>query len=231
MRRAQVIAAQAINERGVSLYNSGDVAGCANLYANVADQLVQHQLPANARAILTSGLDAARACAGEPDAQAWELRSALDRFIGLREQETSQTSARESSSPALSFVDGMCTTFQSIDDRVMGGRSQSAMTHSIELGAAIFSGELSTANNGGFASVRGPVNWNLSRCPSVRITAASPTGGVFKLRLHDTSQVDAVSFEQNLLVPPDNKFRTYELAVDRFVGDWRGRPQPGAPAS
>ena len=43
--------------------------------------------------------------------------------------------------------------FQSIDDRVMGGISQSRILK-LENNTALFTGIVSTENNGGFASVR-----------------------------------------------------------------------------
>ncbi len=45
IRRAQAIATQVINERGVALYNSGDVRGCANAYANTIVDILDSDLP------------------------------------------------------------------------------------------------------------------------------------------------------------------------------------------
>lgn len=44
--------------------------------------------------------------------------------------------------------------FSPVDDRVMGGRSESRLRHE-PAGNAVFDGEASLADGGGFASVRG----------------------------------------------------------------------------
>ena len=97
MLQAQRLAVRAINERGVALYNSGDVAGCARVYANtIADILGgnggggsvrggEEVVSAEARAGLCRGLEEAGR-AVDPDAQAWVLRGALDRFVAYRER-------------------------------------------------------------------------------------------------------------------------------------------------
>jgi hypothetical protein len=233
LRRAQAIASRAINEQGVALYNSGDIAGCANVYANAVVDILSSspELPANARSVLTSGLDQAGASAGNHDAQAWALRGALDSFISLREQEQSVFSGVPSTSggnPSLSFADGMAGSFRAINDGVMGGMSQSSIAHSPDHSAAVFSGVLSTANNGGFASVRAPVNWDLTAATKIQISAASPTGGMFQFILHDTTQRRVPCHTQDFTLPADDVFRLYELPLEGFNGDFMGRLVPGA---
>jgi hypothetical protein len=39
------LSTQVINERGVALYNSGDVRGCANAYANTIVDILDADLP------------------------------------------------------------------------------------------------------------------------------------------------------------------------------------------
>jgi hypothetical protein len=196
LRRAQAIASRAINEQGVALYNSGDIAGCANVYANAVVDILSSspELPANARSVLTSGLDQAGASAGNHDAQAWALRGALDSFISLREQEQSVFSGVPSTSggnPSLSFADGMAGSFRAINDGVMGGMSQSSIAHSPDHSAAVFSGVLSTANNGGFASVRAPVNWDLTAATKIQMATLACTSCTSKYRAKYRKSVQA----------------------------------------
>lgn len=235
LRRAQMIAAQAINERGVALYNSGDVAGCADVYANVVADLLSSSegLDENARSVLAAGLDAAGASEGA-DARAWALRRALDTFINIGGHQgpsasptifTQSPNVGQQPSTSLSFAAAMPIPFRSVDDRVMGGRSQSVMVHSAELSAGVFSGELTAPFYAAY--VQAGVNWNLNGASKVRVVAASSKGGIFKLRLHDTNRANPAVHYQEFAVEGDGEFRTYELPLHLFRGTWRGRDKPG----
>lgn len=243
MRRAKSIALQAINHQGVERYNAGDIQGCVNVYANcVANILDLDQIPKEARKTLTNGLQECSNSNGDIDTQAWALRGALDKFINFNATTTSNTSntsnisntsntSNTSSAAAtittLSFLDQLPATFQTVNDGVMGGCSSSTIQHNQNQSAAIFSGNLSTANNGGFASVRAVVRFDLTNANCIRITAASTSGGVYKLRLRNTVQRDAISYSHDFNVGNDGQYQTIDLPLNNFKATWRGRPQNG----
>ena len=218
MRRAKSIALQAINHQGVERYNAGDIQGCVNVYANcVANILDLDQIPQEARKTLTNGLQECSNSNGDIDTQAWALRGALDKFINYN----------AAAITTLSFLDQLPATFQTVNDGVMGGCSSSAIQHNQNQSAAIFSGNLSTANNGGFASVRAVVRFDLTNANCIRITAASTSGGIYKLRLRNTVQRDAISYSHDFNVGNDGQYQTIDLPLNNFKATWRGRPQNG----
>jgi hypothetical protein len=84
--------------------------------------------------------------------------------------------------------------WRSIDDVVMGGRSKSRLRSSAE-GTGIFEGNVSLANNGGFASVRAVVGpHDLSGCPGLRIRACGD-GRQYRLRLHTEAGLDTLAYQ------------------------------------
>ena len=250
--RAKRAAVKVINERGVALYNAGDMAGCAQVYANTIVDILSDLTSTSAstsadatcnqqaRVLLTNGLQKATSCGTNVDAQAWALRDTLDQLINLNPF-TTTTSILFSDHQSLA-------TFRVIDDVVMGGRSKSSMDYNKARSCASFAGTLSTANNGGFASCRGSVAWNLEHCTFLRITAAASAaaavagpnksggacggglgndGGVvlYKLRLQDTERMDGVSHQHDFYVVGDGEWHTYDLPLESFVATWRGRIQ------
>mgnify|MGYP001216996200 CR=1 FL=1 len=249
--RAKRAAVKVINERGVALYNAGDMAGCAQVYANTIVDILSDLSTSSsssttttsanatcnqqARILLTNGLQKATSCGTNVDAQAWALRDTLDQLINLNPF-TTTTSILFSDHQSLA-------TFRIIDDDVMGGRSKSSMDYNKAQSCASFAGTLSTANNGGFASCRGSVTWNLEHCTFLRITAAAAAvaapksgacgggggndGGValYKLRLQDTERMDGVSHQHDFHVVGDGEWHTYDLPLESFVATWRGRIQ------
>lgn len=226
IRVAQRLAIRAINERGVALYNSGDLEGCTQTYANtIVDILSREGIPKDAQNPLSSALQEAGRLAGDANAQAWVLRGALDHFIEYEPGSPVISNLKsDQNASLLSFDEGMPVKFYPLDDRVMGGSSVSSFVHNMELRAAVFSGQL-ILQGGGFASVRGSVRWNLSDASCVRIVASSQSGGSFKFRLQDTSKVDAVYHQSDFFVEGDGVFREYDLPLDGFSASWRGIPQ------
>lgn len=117
--------------------------------------------------------------------------------------------------------------FRAIDDRVMGGVSQSRMTPSAE-GTGVFSGTLSRENNGGFASVRAAgLDLDLTDATHLTIRARGD-GRTYKLRLHDDTRFDGVAFETSFETTPD-EWVEHELPLDGFRPVWRGRLVRDAP--
>ena len=111
-------------------------------------------------------------------------------------------------------------TWPSIDDGVMGGLSASAMV--IDDGVASFRGEVSFANNGGFASVRSrPQPRDLSACAGL-VLKVRGDGRRYGLRLRTDAAFDGVSYQAELQ-PPAGAWVEVALPFSAFEPVFRGR--------
>ncbi len=121
--------------------------------------------------------------------------------------------------------------WHAIDDRVMGGVSQSRLRHD-PAGHAVFEGEVSLARNGGFASVRSsPGDRGL---PTAEACAVEVRGGFkqfkqFKLNLLTDDGFDSLSYQAGF-TPTGVGWQTMRLPLTTFRATFRGREVPGAPA-
>lgn len=117
--------------------------------------------------------------------------------------------------------------WSAVDDRVMGGVSQSRMRYA-PAGYAVFEGVVSRENNGGFASVRaGP--------PPAASTGATHywvevcgDGKRYKLSLRMSERFDAVSY-QAAFESPLGVWSLVMLPVTAFIPTFRGRRVQDAP--
>ena len=110
-------------------------------------------------------------------------------------------------------------TWSSIDDSVMGGVSSSGMM--IENGVGVFSGTVSLANNGGFASVRTlPASYGLAAHDSL-VVRVRGDGKRYKVRLRTTDSFDGVSYQASI-DPPAGRWTEIEVPFTDFVTVWRG---------
>jgi len=133
---------------------------------------------------------------------------------------------RDETTPLLDFG-ARADAFRPIDDRVMGGVSQSRMTASAD-GTAVFSGTLSRENNGGFASVRAAgLDLDLTEATHL-VLRVRGDGRTYKLRLHDDTRFDGVAFESRFDTTAD-AWVEVELPIDAFRPVWRGRLVQDAP--
>lgn len=118
--------------------------------------------------------------------------------------------------------------WSAIDDRVMGGVSRSALRFD-PAGHAVFSGQVSPDNNGGFASVRAL----LSPPPGADIDAIELVvcgdGRRYKLNLRTDRGFDGVNYQAGF-APPAGLWVTLRLALDAFQPTYRGCAVPDAPA-
>lgn len=111
-------------------------------------------------------------------------------------------------------------TWSSIDDSVMGGVSSSGMM--IENRVGVFSGTVSLANNGGFASVRTlPASYGLAAHDSL-VVQVRGDGRRYKIRLRTTDSFDGVSYQASI-DPPAGRWTEIEVPFTDFVPVWRGR--------
>ena len=108
-----------------------------------------------------------------------------------------------------------------IDDRVMGGISQSTFESS-ENNTAIFTGNVSLENNGGFASVRMEADtFDLSHYSGIIIRVKSD-GKEYNLNLKTDSNFSGVYF-QAAFSPPADQWTTLKLPFSAFRAKVRGR--------
>ncbi len=115
----------------------------------------------------------------------------------------------------------------SIDDVVMGGVSSSAMT--LVEGAAVFRGDLSLENNGGFASVRSqPADPGLGEHHGILLKVRGD-GRTYGFRLRTSAAFDGVSYQTPLETERD-RWIEVRLPFAAFEPVFRGRRVPGHPA-
>lgn len=114
-----------------------------------------------------------------------------------------------------------------IDDRVMGGVSRSRMRHD-PAGFAVFEGNVSPEQGGGFASVRHPgLGLGTPRTQWYRLQLLGD-GKRYKVNLRTDQTFDGVSY-QTTVHPPAGTWTTIDIATDAFMATLRGRTVPAPP--
>jgi NADH dehydrogenase [ubiquinone] 1 alpha subcomplex assembly factor 1 len=116
--------------------------------------------------------------------------------------------------------------WRAIDDAVMGGVSSSAISY-VPGGRAVFSGAVSLANNGGFASVRSPSFAVLGGGRAFLLTVRGD-GKRYKFSVRTDAAFDGVSY-QAAFQPPPGEWVVVRLAATDFLPKWRGRIVDNAP--
>jgi NADH dehydrogenase [ubiquinone] 1 alpha subcomplex assembly factor 1 len=107
----------------------------------------------------------------------------------------------------------------SVDDRVMGGVSASRLEPGA--GCAVFTGLVSLANPGGFASVRSPAgSYGLEGCAGIVVEALGD-GKRYALRLRTSDHFDDVVF-QAPLEPPTGAPGPVQVPFSAFRPRYRG---------
>lgn len=115
--------------------------------------------------------------------------------------------------------------FTAVDDRVMGGLSRSTLSSGG--GRAAFEGELSTEQDGGFASVRSaiePVDLSGREGIALRVRG---DGRAYALRVRTDTRLDGVSYLASF-APTAGVWTTIRLPFAAFEATYRGRAQPRA---
>jgi NADH dehydrogenase [ubiquinone] 1 alpha subcomplex assembly factor 1 len=115
-----------------------------------------------------------------------------------------------------------------IDDRVMGGVSTSRLRHAAA-GFAVFEGQVSLAQGGGFASVRARTEAAGAEDAADAVIEVRGPPLRFKLALFMADGADAPSYQHDF-VPTADGWTTQRLPLAQFVPRWRGREVAGAPA-
>jgi NADH dehydrogenase [ubiquinone] 1 alpha subcomplex assembly factor 1 len=95
----------------------------------------------------------------------------------------------------IDFVDSeTIRSWQAVDDRIMGGQSQSRVDHAGDAGLR-FTGNVSFANNGGFASIRsGTGHWKLDQFSGLTVRLRGD-GKTYKLSLRTDLYFDGISYQ------------------------------------
>ena len=118
-------------------------------------------------------------------------------------------------------------SWNSIDDRVMGGVSTSSFLHEDSSGA-LFSGEVSMEHGGGFASVRsGHLDLDLSDYQGLAISFMGD-GNSYKLSVTTEPRFDSVVYRAVFNTKPGT-WEELKIPFRLFVPTFRGETVAGAP--
>lgn len=117
--------------------------------------------------------------------------------------------------------------WSAVNDGVMGGRSSSAMRRSGG-GTAVFEGDLSLENNGGFASVRTEVPVSTLAGFSRLLLRVRGDGKRYQLRLRMSTAFDGVAYRASFETTRD-EWSTVEIPLRAFEPSFRGYQPPNAP--
>lgn len=109
-------------------------------------------------------------------------------------------------------------SWYAVNDGVMGGRSSGKMT--VTDNQLLFHGVLSLQNNGGFASVRTPVNQDMTGSYGVRLTFKGD-GRKYQVRLRQDKSFDGVAWRHEFST--DGSTQVLELKYADFEPVFRGR--------
>jgi monofunctional biosynthetic peptidoglycan transglycosylase len=121
-----------------------------------------------------------------------------------------------------------CAGWHVIDDVVMGGASHS-IARCTERGTLLFSGTVSLANGGGFASIRSaPGQYDLRSRAGVALRVRGD-GKTYKLNLKTDTRFDGVQY-QVAFKTATGAWEEIRLPFSAFEPRFRGRPVPDAPA-
>ena len=116
--------------------------------------------------------------------------------------------------------------WQVSNDDVMGGRSTSSFL--LSDGMAVFQGEVSLENNGGFASVRSlPAHLDLGGCDTF-VVRVRGDGRRYKFTARTDQRFDR-AIHQCGFITKQGDWEEQTLPFDRFVATFRGRALPNEP--
>jgi monofunctional biosynthetic peptidoglycan transglycosylase len=120
----------------------------------------------------------------------------------------------------LDFNSESTPAWDAIDDRIMGGLSQSQPEHIDGIGLR-FSGSVSLENNGGFASIRsGVADFDLSAYCGLKLRLRGD-GKTYKLSLRTDVFYDGVSYQAEFATT--GEWQEIELPFESFVPTHHGK--------
>jgi len=110
--------------------------------------------------------------------------------------------------------------WSAVNDNVMGGVSRGSL-HLTDHGTAVFSGEISLENNGGFSSVRSRTGtYDLGRFKGITIRCLGD-GKRYKLFLRTDTRSDGVMYQASFDAPRD-EWSELSLPFPDFIPTYRG---------
>lgn len=110
-------------------------------------------------------------------------------------------------------------TWRAVNDGVMGGLSAGKLA--FESTYASFNGQLSLANNGGFASIRSPKKDYDFTGINGFVLRVKTDGRQYTFSLSDTYAFNGIYYEQTFTTPPDT-WMEIRFPIDQFVGTYFG---------
>jgi monofunctional biosynthetic peptidoglycan transglycosylase len=128
----------------------------------------------------------------------------------------------------IDFRSGSDVRWYRVNDGVMGGRSSSSLSLTDE-GTAVFDGNLSLENNGGFASVRAEVAEGSLAEFSRLVIRVRGDGKSYQMRLRMSSAFDGIAYRATFETTAD-EWTTVEIPFSAFEPSFRGyRPRNAEP--
>ncbi len=110
--------------------------------------------------------------------------------------------------------------WNTVNDGVMGGLSQSVMTLNPD-GTATFRGEVSLENNGGFASVRANLNSISQKEFKGVMVRIKGDGNIYNLRFRTNRNFDGYAYQAKIETEKD-KWTEFKIPFDQFIPVYRG---------
>jgi NADH dehydrogenase [ubiquinone] 1 alpha subcomplex assembly factor 1 len=227
---------------GVPLFNGGEHAACADVYADAAQRIARLDVPAGTREQLMK----ARGSKGRPADRAWALRRALDTCIDATTRVVANGGGGARSGHAdgplvlaqpvddgtggpvvlahpaagttlVDFTTGVSSDWRVVNDGVMGGVSRSNFAHaqSVSGGHAEFSGTLSFARNGGFASVRGKLPAGACAGATGVVLTVRGSRLPFKFCVRDRASWDSEGYQADFT--PSDEWAEVRVPFSSFI--------------
>ena len=126
----------------------------------------------------------------------------------------------------IQFGSDAVSDWRPVNDGVMGGVSSSVM-RVLDDGTAVFEGDLSLENNGGFASVRTPVAEGALEGFTRLALRVRGDGKRYQVRLRTSGSFDGVAYAASFDATDD--WKTIELPLASFEPTFRGYSPRNAP--
>eukprot|EP01043_Picozoa_sp_COSAG02_P053110 COSAG02_NODE_5821_length_4014_cov_70.069476_1_plen_392_part_00 len=241
-RAAATIVREAISI-GVPLFNGGEHAACAEVYADAAQRIARLDVPVGTRELLMK----ASASKGRPTDRAWSLRRALDACIETTTGTVADGGGDARSgradgppvvlaqpvddgsggpvvvaqpAPGTTLVDfnaGISSDWRVVNDGVMGGvsRSSFAFAQAVSGGHAEFTGSLSFARNGGFVSVRGKLPAGACAGATGVVLTVRGSKLPFKFCVRDRASWDSEGYQADFT--PSDEWAKVRLPFSSFI--------------
>jgi len=211
-------------ERGVPLFNQGNPAACAAVYATALEGIASGDgwgIDATRLANLEYQLELASSVT-DPREQAWAYRRIIDTLLS---DEPLGAPPNDDSRVLFDFSEaGDFENWRIVVDGVMGGRSTGQLSKQQD--TLLFTGETSLENNGGFSSIRAPVPaGSLAGYDALRVRVKGD-GRTWILGLRDRSGSRAGSYWSRFETRA-GELQTVTVEITEMVRQYFGTPIQG----